>query len=208
MNHLTSREELIRQNERLRLLLSLTNQITSNLDLREVVRSISANIREELLGDLVCVALADTEQGRIRIYALDYPGSPGIVTEGMLVALTPAGRSLFENLRPVIASTNAPSEFPVELKDQIAFAQEPKMVCFVPLVNRGRALGLLAIGRTARRPYGSDDLEFLSQVGAQIAIAIDNALAYRKSRNCETNLRRKRDTSRNRFEARWALNRL
>jgi formate hydrogenlyase transcriptional activator len=180
MNHLTSREELIRQNERLRLLLSLTNQITSNLDLREVVRSISANIREELLGDLVCVALADTEQGRIRIYALDYPGSPGIVTEGMLVALTPAGRSLFENLRPVIASTNAPSEFPVELKDQIAFAQEPKMVCFVPLVNRGRALGLLAIGRTARRPYGSDDLEFLSQVGAQIAIAIDNALAYQE----------------------------
>ena len=177
---MTSHEELKRQNDRLRLLLSLTNQITSNLDLREVVRSISANIREDLLGDLVCVALLDTEQGKIRIYALDYPGSPGIVTEGMLVALTPVGRALFENVRPMIASTNVPSEFPVELEDQVAFAEEPKMVCFVPLVNRGRALGLLAIGRTAQRPYGSDDLEFLSQVGGQIAIAIDNALAYQE----------------------------
>jgi len=180
MNHMTSHEELKRQNDRLRLLLSLTNQITSNLDLREVVRSISANIREDLLGDLVCVALADTEPGKIRIYALDYPGSPGIVTEGMLVALTPAGRALFENVRPMIASTDVPSEFPVDLEDQIAFAEAPKMVCFVPLVNRGRALGLLAIGRTAQLPYGSDDLEFLSQVGGQIAIAIDNALAYQE----------------------------
>ena len=37
---------LQRQNERLQLLLNLTNRITSNLDLREVLRAISANFRE------------------------------------------------------------------------------------------------------------------------------------------------------------------
>jgi len=102
---MTVQEGLTRQNERLRLLLSLTNKITSNLDLREVVRSISANIREVLLGDLVCVALADAEPEKIRVYALDFPGSPGIVTEGMLVRLTGPGKAVFETLKAEIANT-------------------------------------------------------------------------------------------------------
>jgi hypothetical protein len=35
-----------RQNERLQLLLDLTTRITSNLDLREVLRAVAANIRK------------------------------------------------------------------------------------------------------------------------------------------------------------------
>ena len=38
--------ELQRQNSRLQLLLNLTGRITSNLELQELLRSISANIRE------------------------------------------------------------------------------------------------------------------------------------------------------------------
>ena len=110
---MTFQEELTRQNERLRLLLSLTNKITSNLDLREVVRSISANVREVMLGDLVSVSLPDAELGKIRVYALDFPGSPGIVKEGMLVSLTGPGKAIFESLKTVIASTTEPHLFPV-----------------------------------------------------------------------------------------------
>ena len=42
---------LHRQNERLQLLLNLTTRITSNLDLREVLRAISANFREVMRCD-------------------------------------------------------------------------------------------------------------------------------------------------------------
>lgn len=178
MKNTTEQEELQLQNERLRLLLDLTNKITSNLDLQEVVRSISANIREVMLGDLVCVALADTASEKIRIYALDFPGSPGIVREDMLVSITAPGKAIFEGLKPVIASTTNPSGFPVDVEEQLAFPEEPKTVCFIPLVSRGRALGVLAIGRTLEHPYDPDEIEFLSQVAGQIAIAVDNALAY------------------------------
>ena len=177
---MTVHEELIRQNERLRLLLCLTNKITSNLDLREVVRSISGNIREVLLGDLVCISLVEADPDMIRVYALDFPGSPGIVKEGMLVALTPAGKALFEKLQPMLASTTNSVDFPVDVPEQVAFAEEPKTVCFIPLANRGRSIGLLAIGRTAQRPYGSDEMELLCQVAGQMAIAIDNAMAYQE----------------------------
>jgi formate hydrogenlyase transcriptional activator len=55
---------------------------------------------------------------------------------------------------------------------------EPKTVCDIPLANLGRALGLLAIAPTAKRPYDANDIEFLTQVADQIAIAIHEARAY------------------------------
>jgi len=172
--------ELQLQNERLRLLLTLTNKITSNLDLREVLRSISANVREVMLGDLVSVVLLDAAPKMVRVYVLDFPGSPEVVKEGTLAGLTETGKAAFEALRPIIANTSNPGEFPVELDEVRSLVEEPKTVCFIPLVNRGRALGFLAIGRTAKRPYDAGEIEFLRQVGSQFAIAIDNALAYQE----------------------------
>ena len=178
MESLTLQEDLQRQNQRLQLLLDLTNRITSNLDLREVVRAVSANVREVMLGDLVAIALHDEASQKFRVYALDFPGSPGIVREGMLISIVGSGRIAFESLKPIIASTSDPDDMPPELQAQLALLTEPKTICHIPLVNRGRALGLLEIGRTAERTYDAGEIQFLSQVGGQIAIAIENALAY------------------------------
>ncbi len=178
MNDMNAEAALQRQNERLRLLLNLTNQITSNLDLREVIRAISANIRELVLGDLVAVGLADEASGKLRLYALDFPDSPGIVREGTLLTLARPERTAFETLKPAIANTSNPDDFGPEAQAHNAFLTEQKTVCNIPLVSRGRALGLLKIGRTAERPYDADEIEFLTQVAGQIAIAIENALAY------------------------------
>jgi formate hydrogenlyase transcriptional activator len=177
MRDMTEQRELEVQNERLRLLLDLTSKITSNLDLREVLRSISANIREEMLGDLVSVALPDAASGKMRVYALDSVANPGIVREGMLVSLNERGKRALESLKPIVARTTNPEEFPVETREQ---PEEPKTVCFIPLVNHGRAVGFLVMGRTADHPYDADEIEFLSQIGGPIAIAIDNSLAYQE----------------------------
>ena len=175
---MTVQEELTRQNERLRLLLSLTNKITSNLDLREVADAISANIREVMLGDLAAVALCEGDDGKLRLYALDFPGAPAVMTGQMLLTGMKPARTALESLKPAIANTSDPSEFPPELAEHLASLDETKTVCHIPLVSRGRALGILAIGRTAQRPYDDDEIAFLSQVAGQMAIAIDNALAY------------------------------
>lgn len=175
---MTLQEELTRQNERLRLLLSLTNKITSNLDLREVADAISANIREVMLGDLAAVALCEGADGKLRLYALDFPGAPAVMTGQMLLTGMEPAKTALESLKPAIANTTDASEFPPELAEHLASLDEAKTVCHIPLVSRGRALGILAIGRTAQRPYDDDEIAFLSQVAGQMAIAIDNALAY------------------------------
>jgi formate hydrogenlyase transcriptional activator len=163
---------------RLQLLLDLTNSITSNLDLREVLRATSANAREKMLSDLAGIALPDEESGKFRIYALDLPEGPGLVKEGMLISFVGAGRAAFETLKPTIAYTSNPDDFSPEEQAHNALLTEKKIVCNIPLVSRGRALGILRVGRTAERPYDADEIDFLRLVGGQVAIAIENALAY------------------------------
>ena len=60
---------LQRQNNRLQLLLNLTNRITSNLKLRELLRAIGGNIREVMQCDAVAVSLADRASATSRCSA-------------------------------------------------------------------------------------------------------------------------------------------
>jgi formate hydrogenlyase transcriptional activator len=63
---------------------------------------------------------------------------------------------------------------------ELAVAEGAKSLCLIPIVSRGRALGVLGIGRGTEGAFSPRDVEFLCQISGQIAIAIDNALAYRE----------------------------
>ena len=69
------------QNTRLQLLLQLTKRVTSNLELREVLRSISANVRSVMHADAAGVAFFDEVSDKSRIYAVDFPDAKGFVRE-------------------------------------------------------------------------------------------------------------------------------
>jgi len=170
--------ELVRQNERLQLLLQLTSKITSNLDLREVLYAIAANIRAVMRGDLVSVSLLDAPTGQFRVYALDFPQGKGIVKEGLLIEPMEPTRNAIDGLRPVVISSADSQAFPPEIRAELALAGDAKSICIHPLASRGRALGVLAIGRTTDIPFAEDEIVFLGQVAGQIAIAIENAQAY------------------------------
>ncbi len=173
-------DRLQRQNDRLQLLLKLTNSITSNLDLKEVLRAIAASVREVMRCDAANISLPGPEPGTFRLYAVDFPGSKGFVKEEQIVTPSegsPAKRA-FETLKPVISTPTASPHDTYGHK--IATLEGIKTVCFIPLVNRGRALGNLSLARATENAFTEEDVEFLSQAAGQIAIAIDNALAYQE----------------------------
>jgi len=175
-----ARASLQQQNDLLRLLLNLTNKITSNLELKQVLRAIAANIREVMRCDAANVSLPGPEPGTFSIYALDFPGSTGFAREERIITETedsPAKRA-FDTLKPVISTLGAAPHD--TFGRNIAAAEGLKTVCFIPLVNRGRALGNLVLARTTEDTFTQEDVEFLSQAAGQIAIAIENALAYRE----------------------------
>ncbi len=164
-------EELQRQNDRLQLLLNLTSRITSSLDLREVLRAIAANIREVIQADLVTVSLPDAASGKIRVFAMDFPHGKGVIKEDLLVAPSTAAKKAMDTLKPVVL--DSPESDCVS-----GNAEGIRTQCIIPLVNRDRILGILCPCRTTETPFVPEDVDFLSRASGQIAIAIENALAY------------------------------
>ena len=165
------------QNDRLQLLLNLTNQITSSLKLRELLREIAPNIREVMQCDVVAVSLVDSTASTSRLYVLDFPHGKGLIKEERVLRITGAAQRVLETLKPAVVNTLDASEVSAEIYDALV-AEGLKSSCLIPLVNRGRALGILTIARTTAAPFTPYDVEFLTQAAGQMAIAIENALAY------------------------------
>jgi len=170
-------EELRRQNDRLQLLLNLTSRITSSLNLREVLRAIAANIRQVIQADLVTVSLPDRASGQIRVFAVDFPHGKGLIKEDLLVAPSAATKKAMDTLKPVVLDSQDYDNC-VSGATEIAAAEGLRTKCIIPLVNRDRVLGILCPCRTTETPFAPEDVDFLSRASGQIAIAIENALAY------------------------------
>jgi formate hydrogenlyase transcriptional activator len=159
------------QNDQLQLLLNLTNRITSNLELRDLLRAVAANIREVIHAEGVTVSLQDAASEKFRVFAIDFPHGKGIIKEELLVRPSTAVKKALETLRPVVSHT-------CDGHEDIVVAEGLRAYCAIPLVNRGRALGILSILRTTEAPFSQEDINFLSRASGQIAIAIENACAY------------------------------
>jgi formate hydrogenlyase transcriptional activator len=168
---MSTEEEIRTQNDRLELLLNLTSKITSSLDLREVLRAVAANIREVIHAEGVTVSLQDAASEKFRVFAIDFPHGKGVIKEELLVRPSTAVKKALETLRPVVSHT-------CDGHEDIVVAEGLSAYCAVPLVNRGRALGILSILRTTEAPFSQEDINFLSRASGQIAIAIENACAY------------------------------
>ena len=165
------------QNERLKLLLNLTGRITSNLRIRELLRAIAANIREVMHGDSAAILLLDSASGKSRLLALDFPQGKGFIREDDSHIVSGAGKRALETLKPVIVEKLGPDELPPEMYKKV-IGEGLKSSCVIPLVSRGRALGYLSIARTTQSSFAPDDVEFLAEAAGQIAIAIENAMAF------------------------------
>jgi formate hydrogenlyase transcriptional activator len=167
------------QNDQLQLLLNLTNRITSNLQPRDLLRAIAANIREVIHADAVTVVLPDRASEKFRVLAMDFPHGKGVVKEELLITPSTSVKKALDTLKPVVVDMRERNELTSEASDMVA-AEGIKGFCNIPLVNRGHALGILSILRTTETPFSPEDVDFLSRASGQIAIAIENALAYRE----------------------------
>jgi formate hydrogenlyase transcriptional activator len=165
------------KNERLKLLLEVNNTIVSNLELRELLRAISASIRSVMQCDGVGVALPDGESKQLRVYAFDFPHRQGLTREDILIPSdqdSPGARAFQTGQALSILSGES------DAADPLAMAEGLKSLCHIPLISRNRTLGLLSLARIAPIAFSARDMEFLTLIANQVAIAVENALAYRE----------------------------
>ena len=167
--------ELQREKDRLKLLLDMTNALVSNLEPRDLLRAISVSVRQDTHCDVVGVWLPDRDRRQMRQLIMDFPESKGALKEGLLrpIERTDIGR-VFDTGKPFVARTKA------DITTDIARAEAIESCCVLPLISRNRTLGVLTLASRVENSFSQEDVDFLMRAAGQVAIAIENALAYKE----------------------------
>jgi len=135
--------------------------------------------------DGVGITLPDTDNTHLRIYALDFPFSGESVHEESLVPIDEdVSGAVFRTGKLWCGSVQEARR--LGMKD--AAQAEIGTVSILPLVSRGRVLGTFGVLKYQDNAFTSDDIEFLTQIGNQVAIAVENALAYGQIRELKDKL--------------------
>lgn len=159
------------------LLLEINNALVSNLNLRELLSAISVCLRRVMPHDSAALLLFDPAINALRATALDFPEHREIFIEDEVVPLegNPPGLA-FTTRQPVFGDVR---EATVPSGKRIA-AAGLKADCFVPLISRDRTLGVLGVSRLQEKAFSEREGKLLSQVAQQVALAVENALAFRE----------------------------
>ena len=167
-------QKLAQERDRSRMLLEINNTLVSNLNLRELLSAISSCLRRVIPHDVAGLALHDRRIDKLRITALEFPEHEDVFVEDEIVDLegTPGGRA-FTSRQPVISGGEIST-------DALGKRTGVKSACAVPLISHDRVLGVLGVGRLNENAFAEDDAALLTEVGKQVAIAVENALAYRE----------------------------
>ena len=189
----SAQEALARERDRLQVLLEINNAVVSHLDLRELLTEISTSLRRLIPHDLAALALYDPESCQLLAHVLDFPGKQDFAGQGTPIPWegTPEGLA-FTTRQTVLIKRLDLSEFPADIVKRAA-AEGCKSGCAVPLISRGLPLGTLSVVSLREEAFTEEHATLLSDIGLQVAIAVENALNYARARSAERRFMRERD---------------
>src|SRR5271155_5580628 len=183
-------QALQHERDRLRLLLEITSGVTSRLDLRQVVKALSTNLFKVMQCDVSALLLPDSESGALRVTMLHNPDGRGPFREGSLVPMNSSisGQVLRKAKSVRIDSFEQAREDPEiygnpdgQLLYESVVKEGLRTGCYLPLIGRGRVVGVLMLCRRSDNHFEKDDIILLEQVARQVAIAVENTLEYEKA---------------------------
>ncbi len=173
-------EQLSRERDRLRALLEINNAVVSRLNAKEVFQAISSSLRRTFGLDYASLLMYDAESKTLRLQMLDFPEGTGIIREDAVVPLADslAGYVFQSRQRRLfnVEEARAISENTARIIE----GEGLQSLCCIPLISRKDTLGTLNLGSRRENFFTADDLQFFAQAAGQIAIALDNAISYKR----------------------------
>src|SRR5690242_8423346 len=175
----TALADLEAERDRYQLLLDINNAVVTQLGLGNLLRATCDCLRKVIPHDAASICLYDSETKQLRLHSFDlqYASDLG---EGALFPLegSPQGRA-FTSHQPVLIGHLNLEEFPAP-QIRHAYNDGLRSGCIIPLVAHDRTLGTLDIASRSESAFTEEDVKLLTHIAKQIAIAVENALAYRE----------------------------
>ena len=172
--------QLARERDRLRILLEVNNVLVNSLEFPELFRGIVSTLQRVIHHDYTSLALLDPVTGLLKIHALDFPGRQGLLKPEMVIPrdASPAGQAIVEGRVVVVRG----SEFDAYKSEVVKLLRSEGLqtILCIPLTNRGRTFGSLNLAGRRADAFTDTDIEVVQQVAAQVAIAVENAVAFKE----------------------------
>ena len=172
------RRDATERRDRLQLLLDVNNVLIAHSDSPEMTQRVAERLRDSVPHDYLSLALYDEDSRCLRLASLTQFDGRAIVNPEVSFPVqgSPAGKA-FTSGRPV--------QFRGAELDELALEAVPtvrplgiRAVCCVPLPGRDGPLGALVFGRHDPHGFTDDEVDRLLEVSSQVAIAVENRLAF------------------------------
>lgn len=187
---LKAEQEATLQSDRLSTVLQINNTVVSQLDLHELLQVVSRSLRKTVHNDTTGVALYDPESNKLRVVMTDFPEQMNLVEESYLISLEGSAMGVaFTSGEPVFLDQFDLEKFPSEFTRR-SYEAGLRSACNIPLIAHGRRLGALGVASKRPNAFSAEDKELLCQSAKQIAIAVENALSFERTRAAEEEAKR------------------
>ncbi|MFP5276739.1 MAG: sigma 54-interacting transcriptional regulator [Acidobacteriota bacterium] len=162
------------------MIAELSSVLLANVDIRKVLGAFSASMRHVIPHDAATLALFDEATGKLRVQFLSAAGEPDPLQQEVLLDAnaSPSGQA-FRTRRPILL--NRIDRWPFA-RESVKHLTDLGLVSgiWVPLLHRERTLGALMVGSRQENAFKEHDAELLGQIAGQVAMAVNNALAFKR----------------------------
>ncbi len=170
------------------VMLQLSNALLANVDVTKLLTAISASMREVIPHDAATLALYDPTMGDLQVQFLGMVGDQTPRGEVRVpIETSPAGAA-FRTREPVLLESIKDAGFPPETVGHLTDLGM-QSGCWVPLIHRGDVVGALAVASRLEGNFSHSDAEMLVQIADQVAMAVNNATAFRQIAELRDRLR-------------------
>jgi formate hydrogenlyase transcriptional activator len=164
------------------LLTEISKALLSNLDIQDLLSAISTTLQNAVPHDFATFALHDATTNQFRVHTLrswqlTAPSPDETVVLPMEGSV--AGQVLQTGQPLILNSFRKQTLFPSAIFVHLNSAGL-KSGCWIPLINKDRALGTLLVASRREGAFTQQDVNVLSRVASQIAMAVDNAITFRE----------------------------
>jgi len=162
------------------IIAELSVLLLANVDIRKLLGAFSASTRHMVPHDAATLALYEESSGKLRVQFLG-ADEKNQATGGEILLdpdSSPAGRA-FRTRQPLILNRMDRWPFsPDSVKHLTALGMQSGL--WVPLIHRERTLGSMNVASRKENAFNQHDAEMLGQVAGQVAMAVNNALAFKQ----------------------------
>jgi PAS domain S-box-containing protein len=174
-----TRDQTDRKRAEESVMLQLSSALLANMDVRKLLGAISASITEVIPHDEATLGLFDPATGGFIVQFLA-PDESGVHRSEVRLPMegSPAG-NVFRTRQPMILDRIEGSGFSSEsIRHYTAIGVKSGL--WVPLIYRGEAIGSMAVSSRREAAFTTHDADMLAPVADQVAMAVNNALAFRQ----------------------------